>query len=197
MELAVVPRRRPWSVGARLALVLLVISPVTLLALLPAAVGLERYVITADDMGPGLGRGSVAFERLVPVSDLAEGDVVTLAPTGPVDPAEPAASSPETGLVTQRVVEVGGGSLTTRADEAPAGAATVVEGRTTVSRLVVAVPLVGYPFIAGIGSLAWAASVVLGLALGVLFLRDAWRPVRRPAQGPVRRPARVPAGSAT
>ena len=65
MELAVVPRRRPWSVGARLALVLLVISPVTLLALLPAAVGLERSTPQGEGISPALSqRGVVSICRM-------------------------------------------------------------------------------------------------------------------------------------
>lgn len=63
--------------------------------------------------------------------------------------------------------------------------------RTTVARLVVAVPLVGYPFLGGVYTPALALAALLGgLALCVMFLRDSWRaPVR---SHPVDVPPRTP-----
>lgn len=189
MELTTVPRRQPGSSRARAALVLVVLAPVTLLVLVPAAFGLERYVLTADDMGPALGRGTVVVERSVPVGDVREGDVVTFARTGPVGPG---GSSPRPTLVTQRVVEVEGGVLTTRADRAAPGDTTTLAGRATVSRVVVALPLVGYPFLGGLGRPVGAVLVlVLGLVLGLLVLCAARRPTRRRSEPE----GQVPAGS--
>ncbi|VXB93262.1 hypothetical protein [Nocardioides sp. AX2bis] len=158
MELAPVPRRRPWSWGARTTLTVLVIAPVFLLVLVPAAFGLERYVMTSH--AGDAPRGSVVLARVVPLGDLEEGDVVTFARAG------------TSGLVSGAVVEAGTAGVAVRVDddELPIG------DRTTVARLVLAVPLVGYPFLGGVYTPALALVALLGgLALCVVFLRDSWR----------------------
>lgn len=158
MELAPVPRRRPWSWGARTAFAVLVVSPVLLLVLVPAAFGLDRYV-TAAPAGD-VPRGSVVLARDVPLGDLADGDVVTVARAGGA------------GLVTGSVVGAGGAGIEVRAGEGD----VPIGDRTTVDRLVLAVPLVGYPFLGGVYTPALAVVVLLGgLSLCVVLLRDSWR----------------------
>lgn len=174
MELAPVPRRRPWSWGARAALTALVVAPVLLLVLVPAAFGLERYVMTTD-AGDAAPRGSVVLARVVPLSDLEDGDVVT-------------APSASTGLVSGTVSEAGGAEVAVAVGGSEGQ--VPLTGRTTVARLVLAVPLVGYPFLGGSYTPALALVALLaGLVLGVVFLRDAWRPV--PRRHEVRSPART------
>lgn len=162
MELAPVPRRRPWSWGARTAFAVLVVSPVFLLVLVPAAFGLDRYV-TAAAAGD-VARGSVVLARDVPIGDLRDGDVVTVARAG------------TTGLVTGSVAGAGGAGVEVRAggDDVPIG------DRTTVDRLVLAVPLVGYPFLGGVYTPLVALVALLGgLSLCIVLLRESWRdPVR-------------------
>src|SRR5829696_3224805 len=63
----------------------------------PAALGLERYVITGDSMSGTYDRGSIVFERVVPVADLRVGDVITYTP--------PHAASPDE-RVTHRIVDI-------------------------------------------------------------------------------------------
>jgi signal peptidase len=47
------------------------------LMLVPAALGLQRYVIEGGSMGSSVPRGSIAYERAVPVAELRVGDVIT------------------------------------------------------------------------------------------------------------------------
>lgn len=171
MELAPVPRRRPPSSWMLLALLLLALAPVTLLAVVPAAFGLERYVIGSDDSA--LGRGTVTLQRSVPVGDVEPGDVVTYAADKSVG-ADPDA----VGMVTREVVEVHGAALTTTAGGSGAGT-EVLLGEATVSRVLVALPWIGYPFLTGLASPAWAlAALLLGLLLGAALLRGTWRSPR-------------------
>jgi signal peptidase len=95
-------RTAPRSLGARLFGIVtnLVLAAVTLAAvgyLAPSLLGYDRYVITGGSMSGTFEKGSVAFERQVPVEDLAVGDVITYLP--PPD-------SGVTNLVTHRIVSV-------------------------------------------------------------------------------------------
>lgn len=169
MELAPTPRRRRWSGGAVLVLVAVVLAPVTALAVVPSAVGLERYVISGDELGGTVGRGSVVFERRVPIGDVAEGDVVTY----------PADGDAEGVLVTRRVVAVGDGVLRTGADgsaaaSTAAGALDMVAfaDHSTIPRVILALPWVGYPFLGGLNQPGWGVvALALGVLLGALCVR--------------------------
>lgn len=66
--------------------------------LVPSFLGYERYVITGGSMTGSISKGSIAFEKPVPVEDLEVGDVITYLP--------PAASGVGN-LVTHRIVELG------------------------------------------------------------------------------------------
>ena len=70
-----------------------VAAAVVLLA--PTLLGMQRYVITGGSMEPTIHKGSLVFSDVVPTSSLRVGDVVTY---------RPPAGSPETGLVTHRIV---------------------------------------------------------------------------------------------
>ena len=74
--------------------------------LLPSVFGYERYVITGGSMSGTFERGSVAFEKQVPVTELRRGDVITYLPP---------ADSGVTDLVTHRITSIkpaeGGGLL--------------------------------------------------------------------------------------
>jgi signal peptidase len=65
--------------------------------LAPSLLGLERYVITGGSMSGTFEKGSVAFEKPVPVQDLAVGDVITYQP--PADSGVPT-------LVTHRIITI-------------------------------------------------------------------------------------------
>ena len=109
VEIAPVPHRSTRGEWRRLALGLLVLVPVVLLVLLPAVLGLDRYVITDDAMDGSLGRGSVVLAREVPPTDLQVGRRDHL-------PAARAATSDE--RVTRRIVAIDDGVATTEGDAA-------------------------------------------------------------------------------
>ena len=63
--------------------------------LAPSLFGYERYVITGGSMSGTFEKGSIAFEKRVPVEDVAIGDVITYLPP---------ADSGTNHLVTHRVI---------------------------------------------------------------------------------------------
>ncbi len=116
------------------------VSLVAIGFILPAAFGLERYVIAGGSMTGSISRGSVVFEKVVPVSDLRVGDVVTYMP-----PADSGVSN----LVTHRIASIDGDTLRTKGDanaDADPWAFRLLGG--TQPRVVAHVPLVGYGIIA-------------------------------------------------
>jgi signal peptidase I len=62
--------------------------------LVPALLGMQRYVITSGSMTGTYDRGSLLYAKVVPTSTLRVGDVITYTP--------PSGSGP-TGLVTHRI----------------------------------------------------------------------------------------------
>lgn len=175
MEIAPAPPRRRTSPRARMLLVLGIFGPVTLLALLPTVLGLQRYVVTSDSMSGGIERGSVVFERRVPVGDLRVGDVITY---------ERPSSAGSDGLVTHRIEWIEGAYLQTRGDAEPGPDPWLVPlGQPTMSRVVLSIPYVGYPFVAPIGQSVWLLVLVVpGALLGSLLVQDARRARASPAR---------------
>src|SRR5215475_949591 len=82
-----------WA-GAALTLLCLALAATLLI---PAALGYQRYVIVSGSMTGTYDRGSIVFDREVPVSDLKVGDVITYEP--------PAGASSEK-LVTHRIFRI-------------------------------------------------------------------------------------------
>ncbi|GAB3781340.1 S26 family signal peptidase [Nocardioides ungokensis] len=160
MEIVVSPSQPAPSGWSRILVVLGVFMPVTVLALLPICLGLERYVVTNDDMAPAIGRGAVVLERKVPASDLRAGDVITFRP-----PSEAGVE----GRVTRRIVSIDGDRAHTRADARPAPDPwTLPLDRPTEQRVVTALPYVGYVYLALVdSSRAFAQGA---LAIGALAL---------------------------
>jgi len=165
MEIVVSPSQPAPPGWSRLLVVLGVFMPVTVLALLPIGLGLERYVVTNDDMAPAIGRGAVVLERKVPASDLRPGDVITFRP-----PSEAGVE----GRVTRRIVSIDGGRAHTRADAGPAPDPwTLPLDRPTEQRVVAALPYVGYVYLALVDSsraLAQGALAIGSLALVLALL---------------------------
>jgi signal peptidase len=175
MEIAPVPARRRLSSRARACLLLAVFAPVTLLALVPTMLGLERYVVVNDSMSGGIDRGSVVLERVVPLSDLEVGDVITY---------RPPASAGREGLVTHRIVHIDGSHLQTQGDARGAPDPWLVPvDDASLPRVVLAIPLVGYPFVGAVPQEVWLVLLLVPtVALGLLTLRDTRR--RRPTRPP-------------
>jgi signal peptidase I len=140
--------------------------------LVPVVFGFHRYVITGDSMEGTYDRGSLVFEREVPVSELRAGDVITYDPPPGVAPS---------GLVTHRIFAIRDGAhgriLRTKGD-----ANDVVDpwkfrlDRGTQPRVTFQLPYVGYAFAAL--SVRWIRSVLIGIpALLIAFILFAglWR----------------------
>jgi len=158
MEIVTSPRPPAASGWSRLVVTLGVFAPVTLLALLPIGFGLERYVVTGDEMSPSIGRGSVVLEREVPVSDLAAGDVITFDP-----PADAGVAGP----VTRRIVSIDRGWVQTRADSGTAlDPWTLPLDSPAQQRVVAHLPYVGYVYLALLdaGPVALVAAAGVGVA---------------------------------
>lgn len=105
--------RRTARWAGTLALVAVMVA--CLAWLVPALLGYSRYVITGGSMTGAYDKGSVVFEKPVPVAELKVGDVITYLP--PADSGVP-------NLVTHRILKMepaeGGGTLfTTQGDANP------------------------------------------------------------------------------
>ncbi len=160
----------------------------------PGLLGYERYVITGGSMSGTFEKGSLAFEKQVPIGDLAVGDVITYLP--------PADSGVGT-LVTHRIATMAPGKantlvLTTKGD-ANADPDPWKFSLTQPTQPVVTytVPHLGYAFIAlanpqvRILVIGVPAAVIALLALRDLFA--ALRPQHTASPGG-RRKSRVTPG---
>ena len=177
MELTPRPRRRPWTTRAWTWLLVLVLAPVTLLVLVPTAVNLHRFVVAGDGLGVPYARGSVLLGRDVPIGDVEVGDVLTYSEDTAGRSADPSAD-----LVTRRVAAIDDGAFemsTDGVDGAPVERSDLdLSERATVCRAVLAVPLVGYPFLGLLDRTAvWL--LLIGLGVGVGGLLALGRPRRR------------------
>jgi signal peptidase len=120
------------------------------------------------DAGPdAISRGTLLFEREVPVDDLRVGDVITF-------------DRPVTGAdrkVTHRVVEVRPDGLVTQGDAATAPDPWVLDPPgATLPRVVARVPWAGYAYALPARALSWALLLVSALGLGATAVRGR-RPV--------------------
>ena len=113
--------------------------------LLPSALGYERYVITGGSMSGTFERGSVAFEKEVPVDTLRRGDVITYLP-----PATPASRTWSRTASSPSSPPEGGGLLyRTQGDANPDPDPWRFELTEPTQPVVEhTVPLVGHAFIA-------------------------------------------------
>ena len=143
--------------------------------IIPAALGLQHYVIVGGSMTGTIDRGSVVFDEGVPVASLRVGDVITYTPPAKAD---------STPFVTHRIASIkkarGGERLFhTKGDanNAPDPWSFTLD-QPTQAKVVGHVPYLGYAFAAleirwvrmlliGIPALLIAISVIAG------FIRDA------------------------
>ncbi len=141
--------------------------------LLPALLGLQRYVITGDSMSGAYDRGSVIFSEVVGVGELRLGDVITYRP--------PPASGWD-GLITHRIVAIdedrrGRPVLRTKGDANDSRD----PWRFSISggeqaRAVAGIPYVGYAFAAlGIREIRIALIGIPALLIAVGLLAGLWR----------------------
>lgn len=148
MELTPVPSRRLLLGRLWLFVAVAVLAPLVALVVLPAALGLERFVVTGEDLGDSVPRGSLTFAERTSADDLGVGDVITFRP-----PRAGADSS----LVTHRVVAVTPTEIRTGDDEGPDPWTLSTAGER--SRVVAHIPYVGYPFISDVPPVVWVLLV--------------------------------------
>jgi signal peptidase len=161
MEIAPVPHRSTRGEQRRLAFGLLVMTPVMLLVLLPAVLGLDRYVITDSSMGGSMGRGSVVLAREVPPNDLRVDDVISFRPPGAFNDVR----------VTRRIIAIDQGMATTQGDASGhPDSWRLPLTASSYARVWVSVPWIGYPFAMDGGwmllLLCAGAAVTLAVAAG-------------------------------
>jgi signal peptidase len=133
--------------AGRVAVNLLVLGAILLSSawLVPSLFGYTRYVITGPSMTGTYDKGSIVFEKPVPVADLRVGNVITYMP--PQDAGVP-------NLVTHRIVKAepakGGGTLfTTKGDHNPTADPWHFQLTDSVQPVVqFSVPHVGWVFVA-------------------------------------------------
>ena len=146
------------------------------LMLVPGLLGYQRYVIVSGSMEPAIPTGSVVYDEIVPVSELAVGDIITFVP-----PAEYGLTEP----VTHRIVEIepasgdhaGKVQVRTKGDanEAPDAWTAVLNGPDQ-ARVKHHIPYLGYVYMAL--SNRWVQLLVIGLPallIGVLVLVSLWK----------------------
>lgn len=145
---------RTTAIGA-MAVVCLALAAVTVV---PAALGLEHYVIVGGSMDGTIDRGSVVFDESVPTASLRIGDVITYTP--PSDAGV-------THLVTHRIVSIDrarGGERLFRtkgdANAAPDPWRFTLD-QPKQARVVGHVPYVGYA-LAGL-QLRWVRLLAIGI----------------------------------
>jgi signal peptidase I len=182
-----------WLINVVALAVLLLAAPMVVADVL----GYERYVITGGSMSGTIERGSLVFERPVPIDRLRVGDVITY---------QPPAESGLTNLVTHRIHSIEhtetGAVLRTKGDANadPDQWRFQLDGPSQ-PRVEVAVPHAGYVFVF-LGDRS-NRLLVIGLpavAIALLSLRELIRALRRPREprrpeDQPRRPGPMPAGA--
>jgi signal peptidase len=167
MEITTSPHRPAQTSWGRLLMLVVILGPVTVLVLLPIGLGLQRYVMSGDSMDGAIGKGSVVFERSVPVNDLRVGDVITY---------QAPETAPAGGRVTHRIVDIGPDGIRTQGDTLPARDPwTLRPDRPTVSRVVFSLPWVGYAYLVILHPHTWVLLPVSLALLGMLLVGEVAR----------------------
>ncbi len=141
--------------------------------LVPAALGYQRYVIVSGSMTGAYDRGSIVFDREVPVADLSVGDTITYQPP-------PGTSADD--LVTHRIAWIGrdghGARLfRTRGDANPsADPWTFSLDKPDQARVEFSVPYIGYLLAAlSIPAVRTLAIGIPAVLVALLILAGIWR----------------------
>lgn len=175
------------------SVLLLVVTVGCAAYIVPGLLGYERYVITGGSMTGSIAKGSIAFEKAVPVGDLTVGDVITYLP--PPD-------SGVTTLVTHRIIAIvpgaGGTSVLRTQGDANPDPDPWKFSLTSGTQPVVAhtVPIVGYVFV-GLAD-PQVRLLVVGVPAGLIALialRDLVMALRQPTDRPRSTPSSKPGKS--
>lgn len=178
---------RPRSLPGRIAgltvnILAVIVLSLAVLFLVPGLAGYDRYVITGGSMSGTFERGSLVFEKEVPVSALQVNDIITYMP--------PAASGINE-LVTHRIESIeaseNGPLFRTRGDANASSDPWVFNLQApTQNKLEAAVPFAGWVFIALADR--ELRMLIIGIPAGmvaVLSLVELVRAVRKPKEAPV------------
>jgi signal peptidase len=163
VEITTTPRRATYTARALRLLVNLACAVAVVAALgllVPAAFGLERYVITGSSMSGTYEVGSIVFAEVVPVADLGEGDVITYLP-----PADSGIDH----LVTHRIVSIEDGVFRTQGDAIDhPDPWTFTLTEATQARVRYDVPFIGHAFLAMQDR--GTRTLVIGIPAGLIAL---------------------------
>ena len=145
------------------------------LMLVPTLLGYERYVIISGSMEPAIGTGSVVYDRVVPVEELAVGDIITFLPPPEYNVEDP---------VTHRIHDSSRAPQGTTVNGEPAGGAvqyrtkgdankevdpwTIVFDKPEQARVEHHIEKLGYVYIAL--SNRWVQLLFIGLPAAVIFV---------------------------
>jgi signal peptidase len=164
------PRRALRWATATATLLCLALAAVLLI---PGVLGYERYVIVSGSMTGAYDRGSIVFDKEVPVADLKVGDVITYQPP-------PGTISDD--LVTHRIAwigtdEQGGRAFRTKGDANPSvDPWTFSLDKPEQARVAFSVPYVGY--LLSVLSIPIVRVLAIGIPavlLAFLILAGIWR----------------------
>lgn len=141
--------------------------------LIPAALGYQRYVIVSGSMTGTYDRGSIVYDKEVPVQDLKVGDPITYSP--------PPGASPEE-LLTHRIVWIGhdqggGETFRTKGDaNETADPWTFTLDKPSQAKVAFSVPYVGYLLAAlSIPTVRMLAIGIPAVLVAFLILAGIWR----------------------
>ena len=175
MEIETAPRppaQTPWG---RLALLVVLLGPVIVLVLLPIGLGLERYVMTGDSMAGSMGRGTIAFERAVPVNNLRVGDVITYRrPGAAVDGVDGGDVDGGDGgvMITHRIVSIRPDAIRTQGDAVDSVDPWVLRPEApTISRVEFTVPWIGWAYLLLFHTQGWVLTLASAAVLALLTVR--------------------------
>jgi len=141
--------------------------------LVPAALGFQRYVIVSGSMSGTYDRGSIVFDKEVPVTDLKVGDTITYQPPPDASPEE---------FLTHRIVWIGQdrqGSevFRTKGDaNETADPWTFALDKPEQAKVAFSVPYVGYLLAAlSIPTVRMLAIGIPAILVALLILAGIWR----------------------
>jgi len=141
--------------------------------LIPAALGYQRYVIVSGSMTGTYDRGSIVYDKEVPVEDLKVDDSITYKP--------PSEASPED-LLTHRIVWIGQNEQGERIFRTKGDANETVDPWTftldkpTQAKVAFSVPYVGYLLAAlSIPTVRMLAIGIPAVLVAFLILAGIWR----------------------
>jgi signal peptidase len=154
---------------------------VVLVVLVPAVLGLQRYVITGDSMTGTIARGSVIYSRLTPADALRVGDIITFVPPGQTRP------------VTHRIVgiaksDAGARVFRTKGDfNKAADPWRFTFSQPRQARYVFRIPYMGY--VLAVLSIRSVRMVLIGLPAFVIAISLLWSLWRSAGEEVLRREA--------